>query len=213
MIKVYSHPRSGTNYLAALIATNLYPKHNLTTKAGYVGHWADRAKVEGNPHGKLFGGHGLPRRYKALKPQDCYIYRDGRDVALSLWNSEHFINPDWTKRMTFSEFIRTPLDWVSSPGDKANPGLTIFQHWKRHLNMWSGAGVMLICYEELCQDAEPILRDIAQVSGIMRFRYKQINESVGWFPSKPGGWRKHFNIDDFEYFMRIAGDCYGVYNG
>lgn len=207
-IKVYSHPRSGTNYLAALLAINLYPGANLQTKPGYVGHWADRAKVPGNPYGRLFGGHGLPRRYKALKPEDCYIYRDGRDVALSLWNSDHFINPDWTKRLTFSEFIRTPLDWVSSPGDKAAPGLTIFQHWKRHLNLWAGSGVQLICYEDLCDEPEAIIADIADKAGLKVKRFKPVTDKVGWFPSRSV---RNLSEEDNDYFLKVAGDCYGIY--
>lgn len=212
MIKVYGHPRSGNNYLAALIKRNVYPNKNLQGKDGYVGHWADRAYVRGTKYAKLFGGHGLPHRYRNVKGEKVYIFRDGRDVALSLWNSEHFVNPEWTKTKSFSDFIRTPLDWVSSPGDKANPCLTIFEHWKRHLEMWKNSGAFLVCYEELCENPEPIILDIARLAKVKLQTFSDLSGTVGWFGSKHRGWRDIMSDEDVEYFLKKVGDCYGVYD-
>lgn len=213
MIKVYSHPRSGTNYLAALIGINIYPGRRLGTGPGVVGHWADRARVRGNPYGRIFGGHGLPRHYaETLSPTDCYIFRDGRDVAVSLWNSAHFINPEW-KRGTFAQFLRQPLDWVCSPGDKKlGNEMTIFEHWRWHLETWQKANVIMVRYEELCNDVGGVMRRIASVAGVELGEVKLTSGLSGWFPShgKPGAWREIMTRADRRLFANIAGDCYGV---
>lgn len=220
MIKIYSHPRSGTNYLAHLIGINLYPGIDLSTKGGYVGHWNDRVKVRRNPYGKLFGGHGLPKRYKIDKNENkdhysIYIYRDGREVALSLWNSPHFTNPDWKKSgMTFSEFIRTPLDWVGSPGSKAkdkHPKLTIFEHWKRHIDEWDSfvsLNVYLMSYHYLLRKTEAAIGDIARSFEITMTEFKNVTNRVGWFPSTKGINNPELSSDDNELFFDTIGTSF-----
>lgn len=209
MVKVYSHPRSGTNYLCALLAANFYPGQDLSKRAGVVGHWANRAQVRPTPHGKLFGGHGLPRRYK-LSPSDIYVFRDGRDVALSLWRSKHFKHPSW-ENLSFSEYIRELLDWVNSPGDKYDSGLTIFQHWKNHLELWSGA-VTMVRYENAVRHPEQVVRRLSKLTGIpLQGKLRTVDDLVGWFPSSSdsgsviGGWRDVMSGDDLDLYYRLVG--------
>lgn len=215
MIRVFSHPRSGTNYLAALIKENFYPDMDLkkSTQPGVVGHWNNRATVKPSAYGRLFGGHGNPQRYKLL-PQDIYIYRDGRDVALSVWRSKHFMNKDW-EGITFSEFIRRPLDWIHSPGDKYNNTMTIFEHWKYHLSAWETASVCSVRYENLLSNQENVIRKIAWRFGIVLDEYKPIKSLVGWFPNSgvSMGWKDVMSKDDIAYFFSVVGKSfYGVYS-
>lgn len=213
MIKVYSHPRSGTNYLCALLAQNFYPHVDLTTQAGVVGHWANRAQVPANPHGKLFGGHGQPSRYK-LNTQSVYIFRDGRDVSVSLWRSKHFKHPSW-EGLTFSEFIRKPLDWLHSPGDKFNNTQTVFEHWRTHLEKWQNSGAVLVRFENLVINSERTLERIAVATqSRMVVPFTALDGLVGWFPNagKVAGWRDVMSDDDLSLFDFYCSGCYGVYD-
>ena len=120
MISVYSFPRSGSNYLQALLAANLYSALDLSVQ-GEWGHWSERKPIV-TPHGRLFGSHGLPWNItppagltaRESKGEAVYIYRDGRAVALSVYRSAGFTNPSWAG-ISFSDFLRRKLDWTLSP--------------------------------------------------------------------------------------------------
>ncbi len=42
LVKVYSHPRSGTHFLEAFLAENFYPHSDLLVENVTWGHWSDR---------------------------------------------------------------------------------------------------------------------------------------------------------------------------
>lgn len=44
VIKVYSHPRSGTHFLEAFLARNFYAGKDLKVEEGLWGHWSNRVK-------------------------------------------------------------------------------------------------------------------------------------------------------------------------
>lgn len=214
MIRVFSHPRSGTNYLAALIKENFYPDVDLSKskQLGVVGHWNNRATVKPSEHGRLFGGHGKPTRYKLL-PQDVYIYRDGRDVALSVWQSKHFMNKEW-EGISFSEFIHRPLDWIHSPGTKYNNTMTIFEHWHYHLSEWENSSVYFVRYEKLTKNPMVVIRQLAKNFGIKLATYNPVNDLVGWFPNSGtcARWKDVMTDSDVDFFFSVVGnDFYGVY--
>ena len=94
-IKIYSHPRSGTHFLETFLAKNFYKNEDLSSNGAiHYGHWSNKILLEeGEPYHKLFGSHFFPRDSKIDK-KNIYIYRDGRAVIASIWNS-NFYNKNW----------------------------------------------------------------------------------------------------------------------
>jgi bile-salt sulfotransferase len=212
LIHVYSHPRSGTNMLMAFIGKNFYPGMDLSTPLGRIGHWADRVRGQLNPYGKLAGHHHFygDDIGKFIEPA-CYIYRDGRSVAVSLWKTKQFMHPDW-RDMSFSEFLRKPLDWLGSPGRDLPddvPRRTIAEHWLAHIESWreSGNGVLLVRYEDLLRNPLGVSDDIARWSGVNPTgKLHLIDELVGWYPNdgSADSWREVFSDADAAFFHQIV---------
>ena len=207
MLKVYGHPRSGNYYLMTLLALNYYANEDVSIGEGFVGHWADRTWVPGSEYGKLAGHHGPPRR--GFDPANAiYIYRDGRAVIASLYRSQHFMNPEW-EEMDFSQFIRTPLDWVFSPGRQSYPECNVIEHWHNHLKMWQDEHIHKAQYERAVYDAKAVLDSIADKFGLpTREVYELPDRLVGWYPSggKVIDWQSLWNEKDTDYFFDIVGD-------
>jgi hypothetical protein len=132
MIRVHGFVRSGNHLLMTLIGQNFYPGTDLTSPAGAIGHWSDRAQVPPVEFGQLAGHHGPPSW--GLERPAVYVYRDGRAVAASLYRSPHFKNP--ANDVTFSEFIRQPLDWQWTVGNRAENPSNVIDHWREHLSIW-----------------------------------------------------------------------------
>lgn len=152
-IKVYSHPRSGTHFLEAFLAKNFYNKMDLNIPVVTWGHWSNRKEnVDGNPYGKLFGNHYFADNNINTEPK-IYIIRDGRAVAYSIWRTNNFIHKD-LEGISFSEFLRTKIDWYGTPSKKAQPTQTIIEHWYSHINSWTELAkkdnnLLIIRYEDL----------------------------------------------------------------
>ena len=129
VVSVYSHPRSGTNFAAACLQMNFYPTANLRGRGGRAGHWAARFRIPGYPWARLCGGHGF---YREGRGRCVYVYRDGRDVAVSVFRTKGFLHPDWGA-LTFSEFLRTPLDWKGTPYARVLESSHVAERHKAHL--------------------------------------------------------------------------------
>jgi bile-salt sulfotransferase len=84
--QVYSHPRSGTHFLMVTLWRNFCPSIDLAESGVLSRHWAELVKLPPRPYTRLFGGHGLPS--ERLRSHRVYIYRDRRDVAVSLWKAK-----------------------------------------------------------------------------------------------------------------------------
>jgi len=207
LLNVYGFTRSGSHYLMSLLALNFYPDADLATGAGGVGHWADRAQVAGSEHGLLSGGHGPPQwGYDAS--DSVYVFRDGRAVAASLYRSQHFINPMWKGR-PFSEFIRSPLDWAWTTGNRAYTGQTIIEQWHAHLTLWRDTAAYKVRYEDAVKDPEYVLDMIGARFGMPMsngYEFKIPAKLMGFFPSGGtlDGWRELWNNDDLDYFASIV---------
>lgn len=213
MLKIFSHPRSGTHFLEAFVAKNFYPTHNLSVKNVEWGHWSNRKLRKENPYGELFGGHHLPtKRYRFNPSPLIYIYRDGRAVAYSVWKTPNFLNSEMSE-LSFSEFLRTPLDWEGSPGNMVNHGKNIIEHWVHHLESWFSlkGNVLMISYEELKDSPENIYNKIIQrcfpvkfFTGILNSNsdIKTIDEPIGLLPNKgtKNGWEEIFSDEDLNFF-------------
>lgn len=215
MLKVYGHPRSGNNYIMALLALNFYPDKDVSTGGGYIGHWAKRVWIHKIEFGKLAGHHRSPA-WGYDPTNSIYVYRDGRAVIASLYRTQQFVNPEW-EGMEFSDFIRRELDWQHSPGRRIYPGHNIIEHWLDHLEGWEKVRIHKVQYERAVCDAGKVLELIAHRFGLpAREKYEVPSRLVGWFPSGGmlTGWRELWNEEDTAYFFGVVGeDFWGVWDG
>jgi len=212
-VKVHSHPRSGTHLLAACLKLNFYPDVNLGRDVAGIGHWSQRVKVGGFAWIKLLGGHNFWNG----QTRGVYVYRDGRDVAASLFRSKRFLNRKWAG-MTFAEFLREPLDWRGSPAQRAEPGPTIAEHWRAHLESWlPRPGVVGVRYEDLCTLPNMTLEGVREALGLEhQGKYTVPQELVGVLPNEGriGAWRDYFDADDVAFFFeRVPGNFWGLWDG
>ncbi len=195
-----------------LIGANFYPDANLTSPPGAVAHWADRQQVGPVQYGKLAGHHGPPS-WGYDKNASVYMFRDGRAVAASLYRSPPFKHP--ANDATFSEFIRQPLDWQWTVGNKWPNTSNVIDHWREHLSIWRRAdNVFFVRYEELV--GHP-LKHVALMAEYFRLDEPRIwrkpDKLVGWFLSggQRTGWRELWNGDDEQWFYeRVPKGFYGV---
>jgi len=209
--RVYSHPRSGTNFARATLARAFYPDKNLEREGRIrTGHWADRRRVPADPAWGLRGGHQFWHGHTCC----FYVYRDGRGVAASLWRTKEFLHPDW-RGLTFSEFLRRPLDWRITPGKKAAPTQTIVEHWYEHVTSWeSRPGVGYVRYEDLLTDPGATLAGLAAFADREPAEFEPVG-AVGPFVRdswQVDSWRDVFTEDDVEYFFGIVPEsCWALY--
>lgn len=200
-MKLYSHPRSGTNYMLALLEQAFLG--GLRTHRARTGHWSRRVTVRA-PSRRLRGGHQF---YTDRLPGLCvYLYRDGRDVALSLWRTKGFQHKSW-RDLSFSAFLRKPLDWQATPGKRARAGWTIIEHWRRHLDSWREApDTIFVRYEDVLQDPRRELERIAHYTGRNLSNVSQTLPGQGPYPSgdyRVAKWRDVFTDEDLGYFFNI----------
>lgn len=204
--KVFSHPRSGTHFFGAWLKANFYQNLDVTGRGGGAGHWANRFHIPGYSHAKLLGDHRFWRGDK-----DCfYVFRDGRDVAVSVWRTKKFQHPSWSK-LSFAEFLRRPLDWRGTPNfrpsGKDNPRETIAEHWCSHLKSWADKqGVCYARFEDLKFEPEQVAEYVSKFLGTTLDDLRIITELVGVLPheGKAGKWHEHFSNEDLEFFYSKA---------
>ncbi len=187
-----------------------WPDQDLSKGVTGGGHWTQRRNVEVKPFTKMFHRvHAFWMEGQDFGPKAVYIFRDGRDVAVSYWHVKAMQNRKWY-RLSFSEFLRQELDWFVSPGNRNNKGLfdgSIVKHWLTHVDSWQHAhGVQLVCYEELVLHPERVMADIARYLGIDEWEYRPLEGLVGVWPNKgvPGQWRDTFSQDDLDFFFSIV---------
>ena len=212
LVKVYSHPRSGTHFLEAFLSENFYSEVDLNVPQVKWGHWANRkVKLEGNPFGQLFGSHYFPN--DNVRGPILYIYRDVRAVAYSCWNTENFLHSDLTN-ISFSDFLLTKIDWHGSPGSKCEPKYTIAEHWEIHVEAWlnfasKNDNILVVRYENLVDNPHkeylriknrffPNKKDISKKNLVV------IDKPTGLKPNKAkkDAWREVFTEDDKAIFVQ-----------
>jgi len=223
LVKVFSHPRSGTNLLEAFIASNFYKGLNLERGEVEWGHWSNRKILADTlPYGKLFGSHVFPDFFaNHSRRRVAYIFRDGRAVAHSVWKTDNFMNPA-LRGISFSEFLNTPLDWIGTPAVRFNghDRKNIVQHWLAHVSGWHeiarrSRNIVLIRYEDLIHDPYSVYRLIHQ-----KFFPKQgllppsqvdpVSKLVGLFPNSGvvDSWRDVFTGADLDlFFSHVPRSC------
>jgi len=211
LLKVYSHPRSGTHFLEAFLAKNFYQDKELSLVDVTWGHWSNRqVKPEGNPYGKLFGNHYFSDLNNNDKPK-IYIVRDGRAVAYSIWKTPNFLHKD-ISHLTFKEFLKTPIDWRGTPSKQAEPNLTILEHWAQHVKGWyefseQNDNVMIIAYGDLISDPYKQYLRIHEkyfknAEKLTKESLDIIKKPVGLLPNKAkiDAWKAVFDEDDNNFF-------------
>ncbi len=199
MLRVYGFPRSGNNLLCAVLGENIYHGLDLSTPKGVVGHWGARAAVDAPKYGRLFAGHALP----AVSPDEdaVYIVRSGVAVLASLWMSPHFKHPKWQRR-TFADYIRTPLDWHDTLGERddtmtQNP----IEHWYAHTMLAGCLNMHIVRYEALVASPDLIVTDVCAYYGMTCERDTWFPSTrVGWFPSL-ANWQDVWGDDDLRFYI------------
>ena len=178
-------------------------------KVGYkvvqTGHWSKRYSIRA-PAMKLRGTHEFYHKGLA-NHKKVYILRDGRDVALSMWRSKELQHIKF-KDLTFSEFLRTPLDWYETPGKKTSVKLTILEHWYKHVtSWWSAKNTLTVSYEDAMIDIGPVLERISTFYALpLQFK----GYAVGDIGPSPSGeyaiakWKEQFTQEDLEYYEQIT---------
>jgi hypothetical protein len=212
LIKVYSHPRSGTHLIEKFLAENFYAGEELGLQSFTWGHWSNRVvDNEGNSYGKLFGSHSFPHNDMAREKPAIYIYRDGRAVCLSLWKTYNFMHADW-KGISFTDYLRTSIDWKGSPGVKAEEcHETVAEHWKRHVEAWSSIelpNLLLLRYEDVVQRPQYVANEVAARFSFLKVpkSVAPVNQPCGLLPNaaKIDAWSEYFSERDLDYFHSIV---------
>jgi len=217
MIKVYSHPRSGTHFLMSLIGDNFYPDENLEKDARVFGHWSRLEELD-KPvaNGQLFGSHSFVlKRHRYLPVKRIYIYRDGRDVAFSMWNSK-FYNSSWGD-ISFSDYLKKNIDWFSSPTFKSDDNLTILEHWRNHVSGWLNTNdyfILKLRYEEVLLNPENTVKQIGRFLNLpLPSQIKNVDQLVGLSPNKGKihKWKSHLKKEDHDYIRNLIPDAHSYF--
>lgn len=205
LLKVYGHPRSGMNWLLALLEQAL--EGHISLVETVTGHWSQRVEVTA-PDRWLRGGHQFYNDQQ--NGPRVYLYRDGRDVALSLWRTKEFQHTTWHD-LRFAEFLRRPLDWQATPKQHCvyiDEVLTIAEHWRLHLESWQNApSTCFVRYEDLLLHTESEVARIAAFVGRRPLPGIGNVPGVGPSPSgdyRAGKWRGVFTDDDLDHFFEIV---------
>jgi hypothetical protein len=144
-----------------------------------------------------------------------YLYRDGRDTALSCY---YYYNHEGTDKI-FSKYLVE--DFIS--------GKMRFGGWKTHVERWlqkTFIGIYFLKYEELYSETfshlknivsffqiettDEIIQQAIEKSELSKMR--KIGAAEGYHPKlvglsgKPGGWKEKFSMEDLKNFWNYAGD-------
>ena len=215
LVKVYSHPRSGTHFIEAFIAKNFYQDRDLSIPQVKWGHWSNRQiNSEGNLYGQLFGNHYFAERNKTGSPK-VYIVRDGRAVAYSIWKTPNFLHKD-ISNLTFKQFLRTPIDWSGTPAIKSEPCLTILEHWVLHVKGWyqlaeNNSNILIIKYEDLVNEPyEQYLKIhtayFNKTKKLLPSTLNVIETPIGLLPNKAkvDAWKHIIDANDILYYNDLV---------
>ncbi len=219
-VRVYTFPRSGTHWLMSLLYARFYGSQNLASPSRHKTHIFYNWKGPGidMPWYALLGGHwyhpdNVPwkgrGKQEGLAHTDpsraVYLYRDGRDVAVSNWKMfvKAFLDDPETADKPGIPFTRFMAE-VSHGGAPLNPVAStdrnVVWHWS--VRKWLESGMYCVRYEDLVKDLEGTLAKIAVHFDLkpdpLPVQY-DTNISIGFRPSagpRVGKWRKVFSEAD-----------------
>lgn len=178
-ILVTGHPRSGTNYLAAVVAKNFGLEK-------YLSHKRPNQLSEAHQKCRIF-----------------YIWRNFEDVAKSFMaRSDNRVSLETYRSTTWNElydiFHKEPSDsypkgkwpgWVERAERKT---MTPEQWWGRHVSEWldfaeQNGKVYILRYEDLTSDFNGTVREMASWLGVKRDSFVNVSEKVDGAAVRPGG--------------------------
>jgi len=187
-VRIISHPRSGSHYLAQLIDTNFFDGSN------YLRH---------------YGGHSYGRCNNASNNTgQIYLWRNAEDTLKSLFNMRHRFGLDENnfeifKNKNISEMYNPNLivnvhvnnihsdKTIHSVDDFMNRAptrtYTPIEFLKRHKQSWvsltdSCPNLLIVNYDNLLNEFQTSMRQIAEFLGSEVSSFNQVNEKVGWTP-------------------------------
>jgi hypothetical protein len=156
-----------------------------------------------------------------------YVYRDGRDVMVSLYHYMRHYDPN-IRNVSFSDFIRMPNKFDSPTSTQLGSGRV--EYWRSHVEGWlEQPGVQAISYEQLYGAYEVTIKRLADrldmelgtslqpvrpaVTRLHRAALRAATllgydrRSTAILPRKGviGEWKQHFSEEDIEFFGRRAG--------
>lgn len=147
-----------------------------------------------------------------------YVYRDGRDVMVSLYHYQKSFN-EKTKNQTFSEFLRDPCGY-----DKHCHGNKTYskpQFWAEHVDHWiQQSDIQIVKYDEFIEDSSVVLDKVSTAFNfelvdqlvdltmqknngkIVKNNARAINKrtSVSFRGGRIGDWEETFSESDLDYF-------------
>lgn len=220
LVRVYSHVRSGANWLMALLQANYYRyQHRLRAvkdEAEFEFRSYGGKTSAYSPWGGLHAGHTFSPPRKSKLTSSIYLFRDGRSVIASLYDLVDHPVP-------FSDYLRSPLGWYEFiTNDRPGPYLlTPVEHWYLSTRSWLQSQIMQIRYEDLLQDPAHQLKRIEQGMGLQAPRRRKLYKSriVGFVrPGTPrhrntlDRWKQYFKPHDLEYFFSIVPEDYECLN-
>jgi hypothetical protein len=156
-----------------------------------------------------------------------YVYRDGRDVLVSLYlYMQHF--DETVSAATFSEFVRMENQFDVIPGQETTYNRV--QYWKAHVTGWlDDPGTVSVAYEQLHESYESTIARIGRVLDLATSGpVKLVSPPSTWIgklairvarklgietrtsailPHRgtTGTWKRYFSEGDIEFFNRHAG--------
>lgn len=170
-IFVVTYLKSGTTWMQVILY-NLLTDGNMDFNHIYdVSPWPRNQSFKGVPVEKL-NEMPAPRILKShddysffdkdMKGKIIFVYRDGRDVAVSLYHhNKNYLDPDLTFDGNFEEFFTK---------DKA------VMNWFKYTNEWlenkDNLNVLYVSYEQLKSNFDETLQKIATFVGV------ELNEEI-----------------------------------
>lgn len=214
-----SYPRSGNTWMRYLLANISQPND--------IWHLDNINQVVPDSYEVNVIEYTHPRIIKSHEPHTnrypkvVYMYRDGRDVAVSYY--------DLSKKAfgytgSFEDFLKAMLS-----GD----AVVVYGSWQSHVSGWTAAAeketVLPVKYEDLCADTFGIMSNVCSFLGKTvgsevieqaitksAFRIQQddvrkyspfyTNGFLGGVKGGPGKWREVFTEEMNELFWYYAGD-------
>ena len=213
-----SYPRSGNTWVRYLLANvkNPHCDWNYTNIDQIIPDMYRVGKEMDNyPKPRIIKSHEAYRKdYRRV----IYIYRDGRDVAVSYF---HFYQTIHSYTGSFADFLH---EFIS--------GAVEFESWQNHISSWMfrkhSVSFLAVRYEDLCSGTFTVLKSILQFLGInasdhiidaavrkCTFEWRQedvkrFNPAYekgyrGGVKGGPGKWHGVFSDTDLELFWEKFG--------
>lgn len=213
-----SYPRSGSAWFRRLIATALNPQivwgfQNIDEMVPDM--YVVGSRLASYPRPRIIKSH---EAFQPSYPKVVYLYRDGRDVAVSYYN---FYQTTKGFAGTFEQFLRLFIK-----------GHVEFGRWDEHVESWiyrDNKGYLLaLSYEELYENTQQTLNSAIKFLGfevtqgavntaIRRCTFKRHVEDIkrysshyrsgytGGVKGAPGKWREVFSEDQLAMFWDATG--------